>query len=455
MTNNKKPTVVDVRHPRDRKYANKKSGYFSRAGWVPKEDLKFKPRSRMLKFAFLFIVLFLFTVAGAFSGYFWVNKDEAIKSVQAVYSGLKSVREHFFRLETDYITSAIVDINGELESLEELTKYFKPLPLLNDIPRTIDKTGKLVERIASINEKVDRLKNGGIGLFFEGSNQEFLSILKATREDIGETQSIIGELANKSYGLEASLISSDFDYLAIDLLLNRFAGGLDAFIDILESPDKSYIALAFENPTEIRPGGGFTGSFGVMVIENGEIVDIEIDDIYHPDKFSQYEIIPPLQLQGITPDWGARDANWFFNFPTSARKFAELLEKSDNYKDRGIEFEGVLAINVRVMEGILDVIGGVEITEYDLTLDSSNFLPEIQEEVEEGRDKIPGQNPKRVLSFLAPAVIEELKDLKDEEKESIVELFSQNFENKNIKFYFKNDAIQSIFINHGGAGDVF
>ena len=142
------------------------------------------------------------------------------------------------------------------------------------------------------------------------------------------------------------------------------------------------------------------GSYADITMNNGRIKDINVDDIYRPDKFLALKIIPPKQLQGMTGTWGARDANWFFNFPDSAKKIMQFIEESSVYKNPGIKFQGVIAVNIKVIQDILRATGPIELPEYKLTLDNKNFLNEVQYQVEAGRDKIPGQNPKKILKLL-------------------------------------------------------
>src|SRR3989344_5610276 len=89
---------------------------------------------------------------------------------------------------------------------------------------------------------------------------------------------------------------------------------------------KKYLIL-FQNPSELRPTGGFPGTYGVVSFKDGKLQDFKVDDVYNLDGQLQELIIPPVQLQHITPNWGMRDTNWFVDFPTSARKTMEFYEK--------------------------------------------------------------------------------------------------------------------------------
>jgi len=166
----------------------------------------------------------------------------------------------------------------------------------------------------------------------------------------------------------------------------------------------------------MRPAGGFIGSYGVLTLNHATLTDINVDDIYNADRQFNQKYIPPRELQAITTDWGARDANWFFDFPTSARKVMAFLEQTDLYQHTDIEFAGAIAINTNVLGSILNIIGPIDVPSYGHVLTSENFLSTLQHEVEAGRDKQPGQNPKRILSVLAPLLLEKLSVLTDEQK---------------------------------------
>ena len=143
----------------------------------------------------------------------------------------------------------------------------------------------------------------------------------------------------------------------------------------------------FQNPAEIKPAGGFLGSYADLTINSGRLVNIDIRDIYDPDGQLTTKIIPPLPLQAITTSWGARDANWFFDFPLSAKKVTELLESLKIYQEKNIQFSGVIALNIKILESVLELSGPIKLSDYQFEINRNNFLKEIQKEVEAGTDK--------------------------------------------------------------------
>lgn len=294
---------------------------------------------------------------------------------------------------------------------------------------------ELIGTLLNANSDIGKLKDDGFNLAFNGRGEELIVILKSLQANIAKLEALGVGFIDESTLLAAS-------------------DGLDALITFLDKPGEQRLLVLFLNPSEIRPIGGFAGSYGEIVLERGSVKEIKVNDIYYPDRFLARKIVPPKELQSVTVDWGARDAAWFFNFPTSARKTMELLEASDIYAKDGASFDGVVAINVRAVEDVLALTGPIELKEYNLTLTKDNFLEEIQREVEEGRDKKLGENPKRVLSALTPILIERLNELDSSDKNALALTFFGRAVNKDIQLYFNDSKMEDFVKRVGWAGEM-
>lgn len=292
----------------------------------------------------------------------------------------------------------------------------------------------LVSALVGISSDVNKLRTEGFDSIFNGRGEELIAILKNLRVNVAKLDALgIGFIDQST--------------------LSTASGGLEALITLLDKPGEQHLLILFLNPSEMRPIGGFAGSYGDVTLERGSIKDIKVNDIYYPDHFLGKKMVPPIQLQTVTVDWGARDAAWFFDFPTSARKTAEFIEASQVYSKDGVHFDGVIAINVKVIEDILELTGPIKLPEYGLTLTKDNFLEEVQREVEEGRDKQAGGNPKRVLASLAPILIERLHQLNSLDKNTLALALFGRVTNKDIQFYFSDPKVEDFVKKVNWAGE--
>ncbi|MDZ4231307.1 MAG: DUF4012 domain-containing protein, partial [Patescibacteria group bacterium] len=125
----------------------------------------------------------------------------------------------------------------------------------------------------------------------------------------------------------------------------------------------------------------------------------------------------------------------------SSENLTDYLEASSIYAD-DVHFDGVIALNVKVMEDLLKLTGPIEVPEYDMRLDADNFLKELQKEVE--ANKVPGENPKRVLQFAAPRLIKALGSLDESKRGRLIEVFVSRGRNKDIQMYFEDAGLDKL-----------
>ncbi|MBI3046328.1 MAG: DUF4012 domain-containing protein [Candidatus Harrisonbacteria bacterium] len=365
-------------------------------------------------------------------------------------------------LENTYQKISRINDQAKIIGLIKLTSLLGRFsPPFAQVPAALDNLALLNEKGFLIAKDLDFLKRNGFQLMHRQKGEEVISALGRLSRNLENIENLNSRLKSQSFQLKN--ISSrlayfsnllDKNYLTINSNLYRAKNSVDAFLAILQQPQDQHFLLIFQNPSEIRPAGGFIGSYGDLTINRGNLKNIRIDDIYNADRQLNLKLIPPKELRGITKNWGARDANWFFDFPTSAKKVISLLEQSDLHRQTGIHFQGAIAVNTGVLKTLIEILGPIKLPNYELTLDGKNFLEEIQREVEAGRDKKPGQNPKKILSALAPLLLEKLNLLSDKEQEQLIAAFRNHLLKKDIMVYFRDWQLQNFLEIAGVGGEI-
>ncbi|MBI2064362.1 MAG: DUF4012 domain-containing protein [Candidatus Yanofskybacteria bacterium] len=208
---------------------------------------------------------------------------------------------------------------------------------------------------------------------------------------------------------------------------------------------KKYLFL-FQNPAELRPTGGFPGSYGVVVFKDGRLQDFRVDDVYNLDGQLKELYVPPLQLQHITPNWAMRDANWFVDFPVSAGKISEFYKK-----ESGEDVDGVITFSPQIVSKILEITGPIRMDKYGVTLNSDNFSQAIQEEVEYNADK---NQPKKILVDLAPRMLEEIYSADSDRWMEIFNILVSSVDKKDILMYFRDLKLQDFSVTKGFSGQI-
>ncbi len=210
---------------------------------------------------------------------------------------------------------------------------------------------------------------------------------------------------------------------------------------------KKYLLL-FENNHEIRAGGGFIGTYGIIEIDKGKIVNFFIDDIYNPDGQLLEKIIPPQPIQRISDAWSMHDANWFADFPTSAKKVALFYEKTG-----GPTVDGVIAATPALIKKLLEMTGPIEMAEYGKTVDANNFTEVAQYEAEINYDKELNR-PKKFIGDLWKEMEGKVFNMDKNKAVSFLETVNQLLKEKQILVYFSDSDMENFVLKNGWGGQL-
>ncbi|MBU0637166.1 DUF4012 domain-containing protein, partial [Patescibacteria group bacterium] len=224
------------------------------------------------------------------------------------------------------------------------------------------------------------------------------------------------------------------------------ADKLDNFLGLTQN--KRYL-LVFQNNTELRASGGFIGSYALLDFSNGKLKNLEVPGggSYDTKAGMLAKIIAPQPLQLIAPQWYFWDANWWFDWPTSANKLMWFYEKSN-----GPTVDGVISFTPTVLEELLKIIGPIDLTEqYNMIIDADNFWLKTQELVEQKTNKT--NQPKKIINDLMNKIIAELPTrITKNNLIPLLKVTEQLFSAKQILFYFTDSDLQNKIVKLGWDG---
>lgn len=212
---------------------------------------------------------------------------------------------------------------------------------------------------------------------------------------------------------------------------------------------KRYLVV-FQNNHELRPTGGFMGSFAALDLQKGRIINLEVPGGGTYDLQGQLDVFvkPPLALQALNERWEFQDANWFPDFAVSAQKMEWFYEHG-----RQSSMDGVIAVNASMLERLLKVLGPITNEEHDLELSSNNALAQLQYEVEYGYDKEENK-PKEVIGDLLEQFLTNLGSIKTDNIMGILVELLEALEQKEIQVYFNDENLQNYFREFGWTGEI-
>jgi len=269
--------------------------------------------------------------------------------------------------------------------------------------------------------------------FFYQSWQRNFSSLK---QKVFQTDRLTGGYLNQKYSIKKYFEIGG----KINLLLPEITG---------KGSEKTYFVL-LQNNMELRPSGGFMGSYAKLKFKDGGLNDIFIQDIYVPDGQIIGHVDPPKPIYDAFRHgfWKLRDANWDPDFPTAAKVIDWFFQKGNEEKT-----DGIIAVNLITVKKILKVIGPLFLIDYNQIVDSETLYQIVQSHSE--IEFFPGSTQKKdILSAVGKAFFEKIKNLKPKEILKILQIIYQDLEERQILFAFFDDYLAKTFQKFGWDGSM-
>ncbi len=411
------------------------------------------------------LILFLLFVPARARTYYFDLKSTANKVADNSTAGFSSLRDS---------TSALM--NGNIEGAQEsltsaLQNFDQAVTVLNSEHRLLQ---TIVSAVPIMNNEIQsRQKLISAGQEISLGNTYLLKGLSEIRtgsSTITKNLELLGthlkfSLPHYQTALtDLQKVDSDilpFEYQStfkeFRILFNAYVGDLEniaklnsAVQEIFGGQGLRRYLLVFQNPAELRPTGGFMGSFALIDVKDGNIANINIPAGGSYDlqgQLTEY-VAPPTPLLLSNKRWEFQDANWFPDFPASAQKMLWFYRHS-----RNITADGVIAINANVINRLLSIIGPISEQNHAVVLDKENALATIQNIVEYGTEK-KANKPKQILSDLAPLFIENFKKMKPQAILPMLINLEEALQEKDIQAFFSDDTTENTIKEFGWGGEI-
>ncbi len=236
----------------------------------------------------------------------------------------------------------------------------------------------------------------------------------------------------------------------VSLLTVTFLGHAVAIFRILGFDRPKEYLILLQNNMEIRPTGGFIGSYARIRVEKGSVSLEKIEDIYTPDGQLDGHVDPPWPIQAAFGQgwYKLRDSNWDPDFPTSAKTIQWFFEHGKEPK-----VDGLIGVNLTLLKDLLKLTGPIFLVDEPERITYENFYKKTQAAVEE--DFFPGSNQKRnFLNTLGKAVFQEMKSLSFKEKFKLLTIFWELLKEKQVIIYTNDQYVQDWLVKRNFAGSL-
>lgn len=293
-----------------------------------------------------------------------------------------------------------------------------------------------------------------------------LSDLAAVAQDVKHLRSALAAAAYQINQLQPGDMQFDS---RIPRLVGTFhkdlpmvQGWLDTFDQILAvaptllgiGAPTNYLIEVLDS-TELRPGGGFIGNYGIATIAGGRLSAAHITDVDlldRPFEFAGHVIPYPAAYTwfDLAPgSWSFRDSNLDADFPTVARYGEQTYMKEGG----SVPLQGVIAITPALIEHIFAITGPIAVPEYQEMVTAQNMIARIHfhqlGQAGEGSDLIPSPDGhsslrKRFTELLAEHLLTRIRQLPSSDLSRLLLLMVDAVRSKDLQLYFNSAMAESL-----------
>jgi len=252
-------------------------------------------------------------------------------------------------------------------------------------------------------------------------------------------------------GHEAELASLQEKIHSLNTDIPEFRQGVSAVTQILgtNDPNPHTIALLFQNDAELRPTGGFIGSYGSLVASGGVIRQFKFgEDIYKLDPLFDGQDGPAYPateiLKTLTTFESLRDSNVGFGFLSQASPHIQSMFATAT----GSTPEAIIFIDSTLLEDLLRITGPITLPGIDGPVTADTVNTDLTEEVEriyfqsDPSHKVE-QEPKSIIGSLIPLLLSKLEHSPNALSQLLPDVMNA-IDRKSLQFWSSNQALETV-----------
>lgn len=358
-----------------------------------------------------------------------LTRAEASLSTRA----LDAARNELVLAET-----AFADAQSEIGALGRVASVARRIPVIRDQMKAVDTfaaAGLSLSRAAQpLVDAADTLVNPANDVT---PISEAMDALRSTQASLGPAVAAISQASDDVVRLRGTFLLGPLARARDDLVARlprikaraESAGdGLSALMAFAGgSGPKRYLFLS-QNPQEIRPTGGFIGTYGVLTADDGQLRLERYDAIEnwtgsHPDvSVPPTEAGSPFRFHNPPLRRTLSNVNSIPDWPQAAQLAANLWKAANE-----APVDGVISFTPAFMRRILSVTGPVDVAAYGETVSTDNINERMEFHTHE-LPPPPGTNRKDFVAALAEAVMQKLLQAPASKWEPLGQVMGQAFD---------------------------
>lgn len=222
--------------------------------------------------------------------------------------------------------------------------------------------------------------------------------------------------------------------------------------------------LLFLNNGELRPGGGFIGTYGILKMKDADIVSLETKDVYNLDNpaapYITAQAPEPLRKYNAADKWFFRDANWSPDFAVSSRQALELFNQEVRSLPPAVQQQAQLPVTILHVIGftptyaseLLRLTGPIAVGGQTFTPENVYDLLEYQVEFGYVDQGVPVEQRKEILADLVAEMKTRLLSLPLDQWSRLIDVTQEALRTKQLVMYSEEQSLEEVLTRVGWGG---
>jgi Protein of unknown function (DUF4012) len=208
------------------------------------------------------------------------------------------------------------------------------------------------------------------------------------------------------------------------------------------------------NPSELRPGGGFIGTYSLLqanegslkLIRSGNAIDFVPGFLTNtrPAPGQRGYVVPPGPIREFIPgtSWSFIDSNFFPDFASNAQAAESFAQPFV-----GTHIDAVISMDYYTVARMLELTGPLVVPGYGITLNSGNFVPIVVD-----HDLADDSIHKAILVAVAGTLMNRIATLSPDQWPALLTALNDLSASRHLQTFFNNAVVEKEIDRVGWSG---
>lgn len=281
-------------------------------------------------------------------------------------------------------------------------------------------------------------------------NQTNTSLVIVRKDlDLAQKAAATVDIAIVPVGQQASFLKAKGTITSAIAAADEFEQLVPVITEVLGGNGARTYLVEQVNPAELRPGGGFIGTYSLLQASQGSLKLIRSGnaaDLIGTRAVLRGEpgfVEPPGPLREFLPNttWSFIDSNFFPDFASNAQAGESFAQPYLGHID------GVIAMDYFTVAKMLELTGPLQVPGYGITLTSSNFVTLVVQ-----YDLVADPRHKAILSAVAGTLMNRVATLPPAQWPALIGALNDLTTARHLQAYFNSASVEKTLTQFGWTG---